>query len=316
MKLINTKFQQEVNSDLFRLNLFKNFQMFDQIKQKIKQSFGVKNKSFNSTVKLSPEELQNLFLACVQGDMNSYSLVMEQARENDPNAQEIAGRIYFTGSCVSVDYSEATRWYRKAAEQGHVDSQCSLAINYKNGFGVEKDLEKAKDWFLKSASGGSTFAMFSLAEMYRNGNGVPIDHKKALHWYELGGEAGDTLSQHSAAVCYGTGIGTDIDHNKAFQWGMRSAQTGFPESQRLVAYCYLKGQGVEENQELAVAWYKKSAEKGDVDSIYSLGLIYTKNLKPESLQIETAKFWLKKGAELNDKRCVEELSRLLKWESE
>lgn len=97
---------------------------------------------------------------------------------------------------------------------------------------------------------------------------------------------------------------------------MLSAQAGYSEGQRLVANCYLNGEGVEENQEMAIEWYKKSAEKGNIDSIYSLGLIYTRNLKPESPQIETAKFWLKKGAELKDKRCVEELSRLLKWESE
>lgn len=84
--------------------------MLNLLKKKIAQSLRVHNKNSNATGTLTHKELEDLFTACMHGDINSYSLVMEQAKKGDPKAQEIAGRIYFGGHCVSVDYSQATYW--------------------------------------------------------------------------------------------------------------------------------------------------------------------------------------------------------------
>ena len=41
------------------------------------------------------------------------------------------------------DYSDAARWYRKAADQGNADAQYTLGIMYADGQGVAQDLIQA-----------------------------------------------------------------------------------------------------------------------------------------------------------------------------
>ena len=53
---------------------------------------------------------------------------------------------------VPKDDSEAMRWYRLAAEQGHADAQWSLGLMYEVGVGVPQDYVAAHVWLNLSAS--------------------------------------------------------------------------------------------------------------------------------------------------------------------
>jgi hypothetical protein len=55
--------------------------------------------------------------------------------------------MYETGLGVSVDYAEAVKWYRKAADQGDKAAQSKLAVAYENGTGVERDYVEAYMWW-------------------------------------------------------------------------------------------------------------------------------------------------------------------------
>jgi TPR repeat protein len=52
---------------------------------------------------------------------------------------------------VAQDLSEALKWYRKAAKQGHDMAQYYLGQFYEMGFGVAKSKVKATRWYRKSA---------------------------------------------------------------------------------------------------------------------------------------------------------------------
>ena len=56
----------------------------------------------------------------------AYPLILESAELNHIDAQFNLGAMYVEGSGVSQDDSEAARWFRRAAEQGHVDAQTRL----------------------------------------------------------------------------------------------------------------------------------------------------------------------------------------------
>jgi uncharacterized protein len=47
---------------------------------------------------------------------------------------------------------EAVAWYRRAADQGHPDSQASLATAYAEGVGVPQDLVEAHKWYSLAAA--------------------------------------------------------------------------------------------------------------------------------------------------------------------
>ena len=50
-----------------------------------------------------------------------------------------------------VDENEAMKWYRKAAEQSHAESQYKLGECYRYGWGLEKDEVEAMKWYRKAA---------------------------------------------------------------------------------------------------------------------------------------------------------------------
>jgi TPR repeat protein len=55
---------------------------------------------------------------------------------------------------VERDFTEAARWYRKAADQGYYFAQANLGFCYLLGRGVGKDPDEAVRWFCKAAKQG------------------------------------------------------------------------------------------------------------------------------------------------------------------
>ena len=72
------------------------------------------------------------------------------ANPEDAESQYITANNY---KCQR-SYSEAARWYRKAAEQGHANAQYELGWCYFLGQGVKENREEAKKWWKKAADQG------------------------------------------------------------------------------------------------------------------------------------------------------------------
>src|SRR5262249_42938129 len=58
------------------------------------------------------------------------------------------------GQGVPLDYAEAVKWSRLAADQGFSTAQYYLGIAYGNGQGVPKDLVQSYKWFEVAAAHG------------------------------------------------------------------------------------------------------------------------------------------------------------------
>jgi TPR repeat protein len=52
------------------------------------------------------------------------------------------------------DYSQAVKWFRKAADQGQIIAQLNLGVMYANGDGVPQDYVLAYMWSSIAASNG------------------------------------------------------------------------------------------------------------------------------------------------------------------
>ena len=70
--------------------------------------------------------------------------------------------MYYQGQGVPQDYTEANRWYLKAAEQGDVRAQYSLGYMYAKGQGVPQDYIEARRWYRKAAEQGNPEARRAL----------------------------------------------------------------------------------------------------------------------------------------------------------
>ncbi len=83
-------------------------------------------------------------------DLAASLLTKEQIIE----AQFQLGFRYGKGQGVPLDTSNALKWLRTAAEQGHPDAQADLGVLYARGDGVPTDEVRAYMWFSLSADQG------------------------------------------------------------------------------------------------------------------------------------------------------------------
>ncbi len=89
------------------------------------------------------------------------------------------------------NYKEAMRWYRIAAEKGHLESQNNVGMFYLTGMGVPKDVAEGVKWLRKAADRGHEAAQRNMGIMYLQGIGVPQDRAEAIRWLRKAAEKGD-----------------------------------------------------------------------------------------------------------------------------
>ena len=104
---------------------------------------------------------------------------------------------FIKGSGVRRDYGVAARWYRLAAEQGHVKAQVSLGNMYSKGIGVIQDHAEAAKWYQLAAAQGDAIAQFNLGVSYVKGLGVDKDYLQAHMWFSIGAEGGDAHAEQT-----------------------------------------------------------------------------------------------------------------------
>lgn len=89
----------------------------------------------------------------------------ERADAGDVDAMNQLGFKYFLGDDVAKDYSEALKWFRKAAEHGHPNALRNLGFCYERGFGVSKDTDEAIRLYGLAADGGNQKAKRNLERL-------------------------------------------------------------------------------------------------------------------------------------------------------
>lgn len=166
----------------------------------------------------------------VEGDYYKWeNLLVKAAKKDYAEAQYQLGE-----KNDYLDSEEAVKWYRKAADQGHVKAQYELGICYLSNHGVRgrdkaKNEKKGMAWVLKSANRGYAPAMFAMGCIYKDG----------LENMEL-----------------------EEDEELAFKWFLKAAKKGSSEALYLVGLCYENGEGVKKDKKKALMWYHKAVDKG------------------------------------------------------
>ncbi len=85
----------------------------------------------------------------------------------------------------ALDYQEAVRWYRMAAQGDHPDAMYRLCILSDRGLGLPQDHQEAVRWCRLAADSGQASAMLIIGGFFERGRGVPKDLMQAYHWYNL-----------------------------------------------------------------------------------------------------------------------------------
>ena len=88
------------------------------------------------------------------------------------------------------NYTESARWFRKAAEQGHIPAQMQVGYSYFFGQGVSKDRAETARWFRLVADQGVALAQLQLGMMYLKGDSIPKNYAEAARWFRKAARQG------------------------------------------------------------------------------------------------------------------------------
>ena len=134
--------------------------------------------------------------------------------------------MYAEGQGVPQSYTDAIKWFRLAAEQGHVRAQHNLGVQYLSGQGVpQSDAEKVK-WFRLAADKGNADSQYDLGFLYQTGQAVSQNYAEAIKWYRLAADQGHASAQYNLGFMLTKGQGMPQDYVQAYLWFALSAADG------------------------------------------------------------------------------------------
>ncbi|MDR0854631.1 MAG: sel1 repeat family protein [Clostridiales Family XIII bacterium] len=155
-----------------------------------------------------------------------FDYLLKLADDENPRAMLQLGVIFYNGTMgQEQNYTEARKWYERAANGGDDWAQCNLGYFYYYGREVEVDYEIAYDYFTKSAYQNNPNALYKLGDLHYHGKYVKQDFDAAFYWYErarsfaidYNGQGGSNVSEvfpnicHRLGLCYLNGRGIEVD---------------------------------------------------------------------------------------------------------
>ena len=201
-----------------------------------------------------------LFLSLfLNAQNNTFESELVEAKKGNVKSQSFVAGCYMYGiHGASVNYDEAVKWARTAAEKGDDYAQYLLGYAYYGGFGVVIDDRLSMEWYEKSAKQGRFSAQNNLATSYIR---VEQNYNKALEWY-LKGVTNEKLAIESGRYrgpfkdSYRYYIGMCYFRQKKYKEAFKCFESEFQKhdgatyvySLLAMEYCYRNGLGVKKSK--------------------------------------------------------------------
>jgi hypothetical protein len=187
-----------------------------------------------------------------------------EAAAGDAHSQFLVGLAHDEGRGASLDRVAAAKWYRLAADQGHVAAQTNLGLLYYTGAGVAHSDEEAALWFTPAAARGFAPAQQNLGVMHLLGRGVAQDRAEARRLIALAADQGNAKAQNLL-------LAIDAEQFASDQDPRAEAEAGSATAQYRTSLMYFRGEGVERDELLGLRWLQRAADQGLPDAQFLLG---------------------------------------------
>jgi TPR repeat protein len=207
------------------------------------------------------------------------------------------------------DDEEANRWYRAAADEGHIDAgnilwgrlagrnwvqelralrraaegendaatRTFISIHRDNAAYSRAPLPPRFIEYLQGqAAGGEQLAQLYLAEGYTYGRfGMQRNSKKAFALYFQAAQEGNAEAQCALGIHYALGEGVQRDDGRAVYWYQKAVRGGNAQAMAHLGYSFQVGRApLRQSARDANRWYRRAALRGDATGQYELGLSY------------------------------------------
>lgn len=139
------------------------------------------------------------------------------AIQGDADAQFNLGQAYKLGRGVPIDNIQALTWFKRAADQGHLQAE----DNYGIGLFQANRKAEAQPYLERSANRGEPRAQLVLGTMLFNGDGVKADYPRAYALMTRASQAG--LPSASQSLSQMDGFITPADRERGLQLAQQYA---------------------------------------------------------------------------------------------
>ena len=143
-------------------------------------------------------------IAVPQSDEEVLARLIKRVERKDPQAMcNVSFEYRFGGHGLPVDQAKCIDLLRQSADLGYPPAQDQLGFHYQNGeMGLEQNGEEATKYWEKAAEGGHVIARQSLGSTdFKNG-----DHIAAMRHWRLSASAGFRNSMEALIACFERGL--------------------------------------------------------------------------------------------------------------
>lgn len=222
------------------------------------------------------------YIAFDQGQyLTALRLAEAKAKQDDPQAHTLIGRLYSEGLGVPQNELTAAKWYRRGAELGDIEAMFAFGVMLASGKSIKKDPAGAAQMFERAAMKGHAYAHYNLGLLFLSGKGKPENPYRAAQHLGYAARKGIAEAQYDLAALYQRGHGVEPDAYKAAQLLHRAANKGLTAAQYEYAVMLLRGHGLNADRPKALDYLKAAADKGlggaqnRLAHIYAIGIVGT-----------------------------------------
>ena len=203
---------------------------------------------------------------------------IRQAKEGNIEDQMNLGYMYLYGTNgVEQDFAKALEYYTMAAEQNDPNALNNLGSLYFNGIGTPADPKKALSLFNKSAELGNEYAAVNLAFIYLTGGTKnELRNRKAVALFQKAADSGNKIAKFMLGYAYYTGFVVPQNYDKAFKLIKIAADENslIDEAQYVMGEMYINGYGTVQNYQKAIQYLRYAVGQGNQDAYMALAKIY------------------------------------------
>ncbi len=179
---------------------------------------------------------------------------------------------YFGRSGVAIDYAEAFKWYRVAADAGVQDYMVKVGMMYAAGEGVLKDDAEAAKYYRMAAERDSWDGWYKLGMCFKYGVGVEKDSQEAEKWLLLAALKNHEAAQYELGLMFVAGDAVDTNGCDEKYWFTKAGIKGHVFAQIAAAEVY-EGRG---DLSGAYAWYRIAISNGNTSSQSKMDLLLSR----------------------------------------
>lgn len=185
-----------------------------------------------------------------------------------------------TGIYINKDEVRSLELAKMAADKGYIRSYYFVGNHYYNGIGTKRDEIEGVNWITKAAVAGNVNAMERLYFILKNKKSFNYNSDTALSWLKKSAELGHSDAQYQLGMQFIEGDLVIKNNNKGIQWIMKSIQNNNTDAMIYLGDIYYrKNEILPHNIELAKKYFKRAADLGSADAFDYLGVLYDNDIK-------------------------------------